>query len=595
MRGRFIFIGLVFGVLLAAGVLTASPPNDSIFRALKEEMNRSMDGLKMGNLERPYYMEYYLEDGKHWALSASLGGLVFSNFRHARPYKVRIRVGSYHQDNSNFEFSRPFGIVSGSGLAGSYLPIEDNYDALRRAFWLRTDYTYKQALEALSQKRAYRRNLQEGELIDDFSSAEALVEVAPEVRQAAPGASWEQKLRRLSSLFKIFPQIQRSSVELNVYQGNKYFLNSEGSRNRLPESVVGFRAAAAMQAKDGSPLRNEELILVRDLDELPVEATLEEKLKDMATKLIQLAKAPLAEDYSGPVLLTSEAAARLLAVLLAPHLSGTRPLERPEGGMGFRNFSQSSAWSSRWKARVLPTFFDVTDDPTREIFNGSQLMGSFSVDREGVRAKSVRLVENGRLISFLMSRSPRKEIFHSNGHGRSLGSAGVVQAKPGNLFVTTTEGVNFSKLKVQLIKEVKAQEKPFGLLIRKIGPVVPAGSRSFASAMETAGGPLGGAFSGLPEGPVLIYRVWAKDGREELVRGLQFASMNPRALRDIISAGNELAVYNHLTVASSLSGVDLLPTSIIAPALLFDDMELKASRGQTRKLPVLLPPFGNGS
>ena len=429
----------------------------------------------------------------------------------------------------------------------------------------------------------------EGELQTELEA-----QTRPKVLEEAPGKSWEQELRRLSALFKNFPRILRSSVELNVYQGNNYFLNSEGSRNRLPERVVGLRAAAALQAKDGSPLRNEMLILVRSLDELPEAAALEEKVMSTATELIQLAEAPLAEDYSGPVLFTSDAAARLLAVLLAPHLSGTRPPERPEGGIRFRGLSRSSAWGSRWKARVLPAFFDVTDDPTKETFNGSHLMGSFPVDREGVRAEPVRLVESGRLVNFLMSRSPRREISRSNGHGRALGSAGVVHAKPGNLFVTATEGVVFSKLKARLIEEAIAQEKPFAILVRKVGPVVPAGGRSFDAAMETAGGALGGAFSGLPEGPVLAYRVWVKDGREELVRGLQFSSMNPRSLRDILSAGNESAVYNHLAVASSLSGVDLLPTSIIAPALLFDDLELRATRGQKRKLPVLPPPFGDG-
>ena len=597
MRCRFILFmlpGVVAGVLLMVGALIASPSEDPIFRALEDEMERSMKELQMGNLERPYYLEYYFEDGKHWTLSASLGGLVVSNFTRVRPYRVRVRVGDYHLDNSNFESGRLFGAFSGGALAGRSLPIEDDYGALRRVLWLRTDRTYKQALETLSQKRAYRRNLQAGEPIADFSVAEPVVELTPLVKENAPGEIWERELRRLSALLKDFPQIQRSSVELNVYQGNNYFLNSEGSRNRLPERVVGLRAAAALQAEDGSPLRNETLILVRSLDELPESSALEERVRGTAAELIQLADAALAGDYSGPVLFTAEAAARLMAVLLAPHLSGTRPPERPEGGgFSLRGLSRGSAWGSRWKARVLPAFIEVTDDPTRETFNGSHLMGSFTVDREGVRAAPVRLVRNGRLVNFLMSRSPRRGISRSNGHGRALSSAGVVQAKPGNLFVTATQSAGFGELKAQLIEEAKAQEKPFGILVRKVGPVVPAGARSFALAMETAGGALGGAFSGLPEGPVLAYRVWVEDGREELIRGLQFSSMSPRSLRDILAAGDEPAVYNHLAVASSLSGVELLPTSIIAPALLFDDLELKATRGQTRKLPVLPPPFAN--
>jgi len=63
--------------------------------------------------------------------------------------------------------------------------------------------------------------------------------------------------------------------------------------------------------------------------------------------------------------------------------------------------------------------------------------------------------------------------------------------------------------------------------------------------------------------PRLLYRVYASDGHEELVRGAVFNELDVRALRnDLIAVGDDPLVSNRM------GGV---PETIICPSLLFDE------------------------
>ena len=92
--------------------------------------------------------------------------------------------------------------------------------------------------------------------------------------------------------------------------------------------------------------------------------------------------------------------------------------------------------------------------------------------------------------------------------------------------------------------------------------------------------------------PLLIYRVYP-DGREELVRGLQFRGVSTRSLRDILAASSESAQFDFVNNGAPLAllggGGYLAPTSVVAPGLLFDELELEAPRDQLPK-PAIVPP-----
>ena len=81
-----------------------------------------------------------------------------------------------------------------------------------------------------------------------------------------------------------------------------------------------------------------------------------------------------------------------------------------------------------------------------------------------------------------------------------------------------------------------------------------------------------------------MHKVYVEDGREELVRGLRVEELSVRMLRDIVAAGNDYYVNNLLSRGN-------IPTSVIAPSLLFEEIELSTPQGPQQKPALLRHPF----
>ena len=93
--------------------------------------------------------------------------------------------------------------------------------------------------------------------------------------------------------------------------------------------------------------------------------------------------------------------------------------------------------------------------------------------------------------------------------------------------------------------------------------------------------------------PILIYRVYP-DGREELVRGLRFKGLSSRSLRDILAASAETTIFHYINNGAPLArtGVAgyIAGTSVIAPGLLFDELEVDRIQEPLEKPPLVPPP-----
>jgi len=67
-------------------------------------------------------------------------------------------------------------------------------------------------------------------------------------------------------------------------------------------------------------------------------------------------------------------------------------------------------------------------------------------------------------------------------------------------------------------------------------------------------------------------------------------------LRDIQAASEELALFEYINNAAPLAllgaGGYLAPTSVISPALLFEELELELPQDQLPKRPAVAPPSG---
>jgi hypothetical protein len=70
------------------------------------------------------------------------------------------------------------------------------------------------------------------------------------------------------------------------------------------------------------------------------------------------------------------------------------------------------------------------------------------------------------------------------------------------------------------------------------------------------------------------------------VRNLEFSNVTIRILRDIIQTGDRPCVYNYLI------GNDYeMPVSIVCPAVLVEEMELRKSEEKIKRPPLLPSPL----
>ena len=131
---------LLAAFLLLATVAPLAAADDVIRKAMQDELARSMQKLRLNDLDKPYFIAYTVQDGSTVAASATFGSLTASEATHVRLLTVEVRVGDYALDNTNF-FSLPSGPAGVTRLFGGTLtvPLDDDYQEMRRQIWLATD------------------------------------------------------------------------------------------------------------------------------------------------------------------------------------------------------------------------------------------------------------------------------------------------------------------------------------------------------------------------------------------------------------------------------------------------------------------------
>ena len=578
MRPAAAFLALAFAV-----APVHAQGNDILLQALKDELARSQT-LRIPGLDAPYFIEYSLEDVDSLSVSATLGGLLGVSHRPLRALAVNVRVGSYDFDNTNY-------VLSGLRVSGeeARLPVEDNYGAIRQALWLSTDGAFKAAEEAIGRKRSALKNVNLPGQLPDFSRVPPVKFLGPVERHRLDDDAWKERIVDLSRIYAAYPQIISSSAGFESIQASSYLINSEGTEIRQLDGISYVVARAWAQAPDGMPLRDANVFAALDAGDLPAEADLRKGFTQLADNLVELTKAPQGEDYTGPVLFEPLAAAQLFAQVLGDNLKITRkPIPQPGRPVPYL----PSELEGRAGSRILPEWMDVVDDPGQSSWHGHKLVGAYDFDDEGVKPVPLPLVEKGVLKTFLLTRTPALKGFEaSNGRARLHGSFGASAPDFSNLFIRAMQTVSAAELKKKLIEMCQRQNKPFGILIRKLDYPSSASVdelRRIASAMAQSGG--GTRPVSLP---ILVYRVYP-DGREELVRGLRFRGLSTRSFKDIAAASDEDTVFTFLDNTAPFAliggGSYISPSAVIAPGLLFDGVELERSQDELPKPPIVPPP-----
>ena len=538
-------------MLFIAGLAFAQPQptradaeKDPVFKAMLEELDRSKNDLQLHGFEKPFFIQYRVEDVATFDTRAEYGASEGGQQSRQRVARVTVRVGDYKTDSSG---QRGDGAVQLTAL-------NDDPVAIRSALWNATDQAYKNALSAYAQKQAELKQVQTPPQADDFSKQKPVIVLeAPRALKVDEDA-WNERVARDSGLYRTDPtlkasekDVQYATASFHARATTSWLVNTEGTIVRKASEGYQEIFAVGTQADDGMRLDRSYASTGIALKDLDTQEDFDRQAVKLIASLADLRKAPLVEEeYHGPVLLSSDASSDILRALVATGVTATRPRLGTEA-------RTNGPFASSYHARVLPDFINVEDDPGLKTFEGKDLVGAYDVDDEGVPEQAVQLVTGGKLQNYLLGREPVKDFAESNGHGRAP-VAGPARPAIGVMKVTAESGVSDEELNRKLI----AMAKDRGL--------------KSAYYVET----LGGAFN-----PRLLYRVNV-DGTRELVRGAVLDDLDQRALRSSVeAAGKDLWVANYMGD---------VPETVLAPALLLSDVTVKRANEKNEKLPFYPPP-----
>lgn len=558
-------------LLLLAHTAAADPVAElPAVRAMRDEIDRSIAKLALPGLAKPYFLSYTLWDAHRVNISASLGALVASAAAPHRTVDLDLRVGDAGFDNSN--------ATSRDRDRSITLPVEDNYEAIRRALWLATDRRYKSALETLERKKAVAKaETRSADVVASFSAEAPSHLVALKPAPAIDPDKLAALAKQLSAVFRDNPDVQVGTATINAGDANMYFASSEGSLSAQSASWVRIELRVSTQADDGMPLHDAWSVAVEAEDKLPSDAELLAQAKRLSAELSALKRAPIVDDYDGPVVFEQQAAGQVVRALLHEELSGTPPVK--SGGAGQHN--EDSELAGKVDKHILPLGTSVVDDPGLHQLDHQWLGGGCTFDEEGVPCQKVSVVENGTFKRFLMSRIPRKGFEHSNGHAVSTPMTSV-RAHASNLVVASARGVSDAELRRRALASAKEQGSDVIFVVERLDLSGNFDDFDFRSSE-----------SSVPK-PAVMYRVHA-NGKQELVRGGSFGAVPLKALKNLLGFGNKPTVYNF--VASGLReryslafGDSGYFSAIATPSIAFRDLDIKKPTGAQRQGPIAPKP-----
>ena len=583
-------------ICLCISALLFSPKllsNDDYFRAMKDEMERSMKSLKIDNMQGPYYIEYVLEVQHKNYVSGRLGKI------HKRTkdstnisLSVAIRVGDYKFDQKNFldiglNFFGTFD--DEENYASRRMPKELDYAALRRELWLATDAAYKEAAELYSKKEASLKSQIRKDTLWDFSKATP-AELVDTIKIPDFDLQYfENIVREASNVFSKYPAIQQSKMDIYFEPKTTYYLNSEGTKYIKNDYLSGVEIAAFTQAEDGMPLSNFYCALGWLPNDLPSSDSIIKATNEMAQILDKLINAPVIEDtYTGPILFIGQAACEGYAQTFLPCLTAQRSdAQSRSARIGFGGIN-TAVFQTKIGGRVLPEFLSMVAIPNTNTYNGQKLFGGYKRDEQGVKPQDITLIKDGYLRTLLSDRTPIKRIEESNGHCRG----GVPMAS--NIRIDADKKFQASEkdLKTQLLKLCKQRDLKYGLMVKKVHS-----NNMFSTQVYSLGwGKLeyaqfgGGRFTAIE-----VYKIYP-DGREELVRGGNIVGLGTTAFKDIIKVSNTPYILNYLQSPAWKPGNDRNYSeqmiSIVGQSFLLEDGEYQLIETNLPKPPMLSNPIG---
>jgi TldD protein len=524
---------------------------------LNDELNREFSALKAKADPPPYYMAYEVTDEETSTESATMGALLTDSQSHIRGFDTTIRIGTPAFDNyhpykdSRVQFTR-----------FTQISLGDDENQIRRALWGETDRVYRAASRRLLQIKTDQQLLaDEKEKNADFSTDPAVKYARLPEQYRIDNESWAKRVRSWSAEFKNHDKILGSSVNFVARCDLTTFVNTEGSSIQTGSNLFRIEIHAGALAPDGMELDDFDSVEASEPAHLPADGIVMERVKALAKKLDNLVVAPPAEPIYCPAILSGKASAVFFHEIFGHRVEGHRQKDINEG----------QTFTKMLGTKVLPDFISVDFDPTKASYRGKDLIGHYEYDDEGVKARPVKVVEDGVLKTFLLSRSPVGEFKESNGHGRRQPGFEVV-SRQSNLIVESSKTVSAKDLRAKLVEEIKRQQKPYGLYFEEVSSGYTTTGRQGLQAFTVV--------------PLVVYRVFPDERPDELIRGVNIVGTPLASFQKILATSDTAEVFNGYCGAESGS----VPVSAVSPAILVSEIETQKKENSQQKSPILPRP-----
>lgn len=537
--------------LFFSGVLFAAPlPDNLFFRAMQDEMQRSLKQLRLKDHPNPHYIAYFLRHFHTVEIRANMGALAPAVYNPQNAgellAEVFVSVGNDKQDNLGFADIEEDGWNANVDLPYSWPII--GYEALRQRLWKLTDRAYLKAADLYKKKQAYKQKKNIQQTLPDVIPAPMAhyqEEIPPFV---FPDISrLQEEVRQISTLAKDLPFVESFEVKFTDKQQDVYFLNSRGAFAQYTYPERSLLVNAHFRQPDG---KTAEVFKDFSLPDTSVSQMriAQEKVKQFVTRIQQAYGASDGEAYAGPVLLKPLAAAKMLDRAVLSGMKQSKPF--------LRSYTEDDPTAGKLhkkrNVRVSSNLLALYDRPLERSFEGVALRLFSPVDAEGVAAENLTLVENGFVKDFPLTQRPLTKHHRSNGHARLTHVYGPREGLT-NVFVEPTQSWTDEQMEEKLLERCRELGLEYGYILH----------------------------DAYPDGELGIERIYTQDGRKETVLHLKWDGnfFTQRDLRNVLAVGGK----------RKLAFNDWRNT-IVTPSILLQEAELVPQEHKPHQKPFVARP-----
>lgn len=537
--------------------------SDVLLQTLKDELNSEYQQLRQQPV-KPYFMSLRVNDFRRVTIQSNMGVAATEDIQEGRTLTPQIRVGNPRLDNFKL-ITQGAANTQGRDIAPWVLPMNDNdVEGIRAGIWSEVRRRYDFAVNVYRETQAkVSTNVADEDTAACFSVApiEQYYEQPLTAEQKKIDIeAWRNRMNKVSAVMSAYPELQGGTAQLNFEVSRQYIVNTEGTsvvQNRIAARVM---ITAQGMASDGMVLPVSFDYYATSLDKLPDVDVMIVKAKELVQRVKALMKAPVANPYTGPAILSGPASGVFFHEIFGHRLEAHR---LKSGGETFRNMVGKN---------VLPSDFSVYCDPTLSYYRDKELNGHYLFDSEGVRSRRVDNIKNGVLNEFLLSRVPMDGFPQSNGHGRASDGHDAV-SRQSSLIVETTAPQTEEKLREMLRAEAKKQGKEYGYYFLTV-----------TGGFTTTG--QGNTMNSFNVSPVEVYRVYVDGRPDELVRGVDLIGTPLSMFSHIAAAGNEPTLFTGSCGAES----GWVPVACVSPQIYVTQIETQRRKKAQQTPQILAAP-----